>query len=62
MPSLIFRERLAVAERNSEYTIIDEQTTTGNLMKFCLALWRRNEDMVRKAYEILKTDANYPYS
>ena len=48
---------LAVAERNSEYAIIDEQTITGNVMQFCLHYGEGNEDMVREAYEILKTDA-----
>ncbi|MBW4845786.1 MULTISPECIES: glyoxalase/bleomycin resistance/extradiol dioxygenase family protein [Clostridia] len=48
---------LAVAERNSEYAIIDEETVTGNVMQFCLHYGEGNEDKVRKAYEILKKDA-----
>lgn len=46
-----------MAERNSEYAIIDEKTITGNVMQFCLHYGEGNEDMVSKAYEILKTDA-----
>ncbi len=49
-------EILAVAERNSEFAIIAE-TTTGNVMQFCLHYGEGNEDKVRKAYELLKTDA-----
>lgn len=50
-------EILAVAERNSEYVIIGEETVTGNVMQFCLHYGEGNEDMVWKAYEILKTDS-----
>ncbi|SEU33249.1 PhnB protein [Lacrimispora sphenoides] len=50
-------EILAVAERNSEFAIIGEETITGNVMQFCLHYGEGNEDKVRKAYEILKTDA-----
>ena len=49
-------EILAVAERNSEYAI-NAETTTGNIMQFCLHYGEGNEDKVRKAYELLKTDA-----
>lgn len=48
---------LAVAERNSEYAIIGEETVTGNVMQFCLHYGEGNEEKVRKAYEVLKTDA-----
>lgn len=51
-------EILAVAERNSEYAIIGEETVTGNVMQFCLHYGEGNEEKVRKAYEVLKTDAN----
>jgi len=47
-------EILAVAE---EYAIIGEETITGNVMQFCLHYGEGNEDKLRKAYEILKTDA-----
>ena len=50
-------EILAVAERNSEYASIDEKSITGNTMQFCLHYGEGNEDMVRKAYELLKIDA-----
>ncbi|MGL6216810.1 MAG: VOC family protein [Lacrimispora sphenoides] len=50
-------EILAVAERNSEYAIISEETIPGNVMQFCLHYLEGNEDKVRKAYEILKSDA-----
>jgi len=50
-------EILAVAERNSEYAIIDGKSITGNTMQFCLHYGEGNEDMVRKAYELLKIDA-----
>ena len=50
-------EILAVSERNSEYAIIDEKAITGNVMQFGLHYGEGNEDMVRKAYDILKTDA-----
>jgi PhnB protein len=50
-------EILAVAERNSEYAIIGEETVTGNVMQFCLHYGEGNEEKVRKAYEVLKTDA-----
>lgn len=46
-----------MAERNSEYAIISE-TDTGNVMQFCLHYGEENESLVRKAYEILKMDAN----
>ena len=49
-------EILAVAERNSEFAI-NAETTTGNIMQFCLHYGEGNEDKVRKAYELLKTDA-----
>lgn len=48
---------LAVAERNSEYAIKGEEAVTGNVMQFCLHYGEGNEDLVRKAYEILKVDA-----
>ncbi|WP_315110039.1 VOC family protein [Clostridium intestinale] len=47
-------EILAVAERNSD---IGKETVTGNVMQFCLHYGEGNEDKVRKAYEVLKTDA-----
>ncbi len=50
-------EILAVSERNSEYAIIGDETITGNAMQFCLHYGEGNEDMVRKAYDTLKTDA-----
>lgn len=50
-------EILAVSERNSEYAIIGEETVTGNVMQFCLHYGEGNEDKVRKAYEVLKPDA-----
>lgn len=50
-------EILAVSERNSEYSIIGEETVTGNVMQFCLHYGDWNEEKVRKAYEVLKTDA-----
>lgn len=50
-------EILAVAERNSEYAIKNEEAITGNVMQFCLHYGEGNEEAVRKAYEILKTDA-----
>lgn len=49
-------EILAVAERISEFAI-NAETTTGNIMQFCLHYGEGNEDKVRKAYELLKTDA-----
>ncbi|MEG0853979.1 MAG: VOC family protein [Angelakisella sp.] len=48
---------LAVAECNSMYAIKGEQVVTGNSMQFCLEYGEGNEDLVRQAYEILKTDA-----
>lgn len=53
----IHGEILAVAERNSENNILGEKTVTGNVMQFCLHYGEGNEDMVRKAYNVLKTDA-----
>ncbi|WP_312428146.1 VOC family protein [Lacrimispora sp.] len=50
-------EILALAERNTEYAIIGEEMVTGNVMQFCLHYGEGHEDKVRKAYEILKTDA-----
>jgi PhnB protein len=50
-------EILAVAERNSEYSINDEGTITGNVMQFCLHYGEGNEEKVQKAYNVLKTDA-----
>ncbi len=50
-------EILAVAERNSEYAIVNKEMITGNVMQFCLHYGEGNEDKVRKAYEMLKTDA-----
>ena len=50
-------EILAVAERSSEYAINGEEAITGNVMQFCLHYGEGNEEMVRKAYEILKADA-----
>lgn len=50
-------EILAIAERNSEYAIIGAEAITGNVMQFCLHYGEGNEDMVRKAYEVLKTGA-----
>lgn len=47
---------LAVAERNSDYAIADE-TITGNVMQFCMQYGEGNEDLLEKAYEVLKTDA-----
>lgn len=49
-------EILSVAENNSEYSFGDE-TITGNTMQFCLHYGEGNEDMVRKAYEVLKDGA-----
>lgn len=48
---------LAISERNFENAIQSEETITGNVMQFCLHYGNGNEDMVRKAYEVLKTDA-----
>lgn len=48
---------LAVSERNREDTILDGEMVTGNIMQFCLHYGEGNEDKVRKAYEVLKTDA-----
>lgn len=48
---------LAIAERNSENAVQCEETMTGNTMQFCLQYGEGHEDMVTKAYEILKTDA-----
>ncbi len=50
-------EILAIAERNSEYAIVDEEMLTGNVMQFCLHYGEGNAEKVQKAYEILKTDA-----
>lgn len=50
-------EILAVAERNSEYAITGGDIITGNAMQFCLHYGEGNEEKVRKAYEVLKTDA-----
>lgn len=50
-------EILAVAERNSENSMIGNETATGNVMQFCLHYGEGNEEKVRKAYEVLKTDA-----
>jgi PhnB protein len=50
-------EILAVSERNSEYAIQGGETITDNAMQFCLHYGEGNEDIVRKAYEILKADA-----
>ena len=49
-------EILAVAERSPEGSIIGEKTATGNVMQFCLHYGEGNEEKVRKAYEVLKTD------
>lgn len=51
-------EILSVSERNSEYAIIGEEAMTGNVMQFCLHYGEGNEDKIRKAYEVLKEDAN----
>jgi PhnB protein len=50
-------EILAVAERNSEYSMNGQATDTGNVMQFCLHYGDGSEEKVRKAYEVLKTDA-----
>lgn len=50
-------EILAVAERYSENEITEENTATGNVMQFCLQYGEGNEEKVRKAYDVLKTDA-----
>ncbi|MDD3394495.1 MAG: hypothetical protein PHG19_07635 [Anaerotignum sp.] len=50
-------EILAVAERNSKFAIVGDETATGNVMQFCLHCGERNEEKVRKAYEVLKTGA-----
>ena len=48
---------LSVSERNLEYSIDDDKTVTGNVMQFCLHYGEGNEEKVRKAYEVLRTDA-----
>ena len=48
---------LAVAERNSEYAISDGKAITGNIMQFCLHYGKGNENMVKKAYDVLKENA-----
>lgn len=50
-------EILAVSERNSEYAIKGDETITGNAMQFCFHYGEGNDDMVRKAYEVLRKDA-----
>ncbi|MBP1756251.1 MAG: hypothetical protein H6Q59_2649 [Firmicutes bacterium] len=50
-------EILAVAERNSMYSIHGEETVAGNIMQFCLHYGEGKEEKVRKAYEVLRTDA-----
>ncbi len=47
---------VALAERNSEFAIKGE-ASAGNTMQFCLQYGDGNEDMVRKAYDVLKEDA-----
>ena len=47
---------LALSERNSEYAIKGE-IITGNTMQFCLHYGESNENMVKKAYDVLKEDA-----
>lgn len=47
---------LALSERNSVYAIRGK-TETGNTMQFCLQYGDDNEDMIKKAYNILKEDA-----
>lgn len=47
---------LGLSERNSDYSIKGE-TNTGNIMHFCLEYEKNSEDMLKKAYEILKEDA-----
>lgn len=49
-------EILAVAERGMGDPC-DEQTDTGNVMQFCLHYGEGNEDLVRKAYDLLKEGA-----
>ena len=51
-------EILSVAERNSQYAIMGEETITGNVMQFCLHYGEGNDDKIRKANEILKDGAN----
>ena len=47
---------LAVSERSSVYAI-EGETVTGNTMQFCLQYGEGNEAMVKKAYDMLKEDA-----
>ena len=48
---------LAVAERDSEYAIKGDEIITGNIMQFCLEYGEGNEEMIKKAYEVLKIGA-----
>lgn len=55
---------LAVSERNDENSQNSKETITSNTMQFCLHYGQGNEDKVRRAYEVLKDDAQiiYPLS
>lgn len=51
-------EILAVSEQNMGSSAPTSATVTGNTMQFCLHYGEGNEEAVRKAYDVLKTDAN----
>lgn len=50
-------EILAVSERNIEDALLGGEMVTGNTMQFCLHYGEGNEEKVKKAYEVLKTEA-----
>ena len=53
-------QSLGVAERNKDNAAqfaIQGETITGNTMQYCLVYGEGNEDKIRKAYDVLKTDA-----
>lgn len=50
-------EILAVSERNMGNDVTEQAAVTGNVMQFCLHYGEGNEELVKKAYEVLKTDA-----
>lgn len=53
----VYGQVLALSELNPS----EEKALTGNTMQFCLQFEKSEKDLITKAYEILKLDANINY-
>jgi len=53
----IYGQVLALSEINA----LEEKTVSGNTMQFCLQFDKNEKDLITKAYEILKIDADIRY-